>query len=113
MHEQANEKIGLKGPVESFQEYITWVANKGYYIDGLQLKAIAEKLQQNIIVFNFRRQENLWQRFLISGKATDKAPDCTSPPICLALKDKHYRALCRPNASTEVPQGSTELAHEH
>ena len=104
MHEQANEKIGLKGPVESFQEYITWVANKGYYIDGLQLKAIAEKLQQNIIVFNFRRQENLWQRFLISGKATDKAPDCTSPPICLALKDKHYRALCRPNASTEVPQ---------
>ena len=104
MHEQANEKIGLKGPVESFQEYITWVANKGYYIDGLQLKAIAEKLQQNIIVFKFRRQENLWQRFLISGKATDKAPDCTSPPICLALKDKHYRALCRPNANTEVPQ---------
>ena len=43
-NEQANEQIGLKGPVESFQDYFTWVANKGYYIDGLQLKAIAEKL---------------------------------------------------------------------
>jgi len=59
-NEQANEQIGLKGPVESFQDYFTWVANKGYYIDGLQLKAIAEKLQQNIIVFKFRRQENIW-----------------------------------------------------
>ena len=68
------KEIGLKGPVESFQDYLTWVANKGYYIDGVQLKAIAEKLQQNIIVFKFRRQENLWQRFLISGKPTDKAP---------------------------------------
>ena len=104
VNEQANEEIGLMGPVESFQKYLTWVANKRYYIDGLQLKAIAEKLQQNIIVFKFRRQENLWQRFLISGKATDKAPECTSPPICLALKDKHYRALCRPDANTEVPQ---------
>ena len=103
-HEQANEQIGLKGPVESFQDYFTWVANKRYYIDGLQLKAIAEKLQQNIIVFKFRRQENIWQRFLISGKPTDKAPECKSPPICLALEDKHCRALCRPDANTEVPQ---------
>lgn len=92
-------------PAKTFEEYANWVANQGYWIDGLQWKALAERLERNVVIFKRRRSESIWQRFLVTGKANGKAPDCKLPPILLVLKltDSHYRTLLKPSADTATP----------
>ena len=101
--ERPNESIGMTECAKTFDDYVKWVANKGYWIDGLQMKALAEKLERDIVVFKWRRGEAIWQRFLVSGKATGKSPDCKLGPLLLALKEGHYRSLLKPTGATPVP----------
>ena len=80
-------------PAKTFDEYTNWVANQGYWIDGLQWKALAERIERDVVIFKWRKSEGIWQRFLVSGKANGKAPDCKLSPLLLVLKDSHYRTL--------------------
>lgn len=39
--EKPNEAIGMTEPAQTFQEYISWFAKQGYWIDGLQWQSLS------------------------------------------------------------------------
>ena len=103
------EKDSTLSAVRSFDEYLSAASKKSFWIDGLLLKGLAEKLDRNFVIFKWKRDEKYWQRFLISGKVSSKSADCKHPTVPLLLKEEHYRALLRPeqDTKTEVPEAWT------
>lgn len=110
--EKVLSELGMQGPSQSFEEYIEWASKQEYWIDGLQLKSLAEKLDRNIVVFKWRRSEHIWQRYFISGKPLEKSPPCKYDPLVLALKDGHYRSVLKPKHDTEVPATWMSITEE-
>lgn len=103
------EKDANLSAIQSFDDYLSAASKKSFWIDGLLLKGLAEKLDRNLVIFKWKRGENYWQRFFISGKVSSKSADCKNPTIPLLLKEEHYRALLRPEQDTkaEVPEAWT------
>ena len=103
------EKDSNQSAIQSFDEYLSAASKKSFWIDGLLLKGLAEKLDRNFVIFKWKRDEKYWQRFLISGKVSSESADCKHPTIPLLLKEEHYRALLRPeqDTKTEVPEAWT------
>ena len=89
-----------------WREYIGAAAAKGFWVDGLLMRALSERTGHPIIVFRFDPVFKAWSRGVVApwfahGSATGPAG---RSPLALVLRDGHYRALL-PQVDAPFPSG--------
>ena len=88
--EEAHHRGGLAHPAENFDEYVLQAANQSFYGDGFLIQAMATKLKRDIVVWQWRKDDEFWQRIHLPGGDNKE-------PLLVALKDEHYRAILLPS----------------
>ena len=70
---------------ESWTEYLDKLEDPSFYMDEIQLRAVAEKLKRKVTVFYLDAQKN-WSRRVFNARAEGQ-------PLVLLLKNEHYRVV--------------------
>lgn len=89
----------------SFEDWLQKASQSSYWISGVLLQALAERLGTPIIIFKWDEISKSWRRFCIaarfSGGWACKAKNAS--PIAVVLEKKHYVAL-RPKDENDFPK---------
>ncbi len=89
----------------SFEDWLKRASQSSYWISGVLLQALAERLGTPIVVFKWDEISKSWRRFCIaarfSGGWACKAKHVS--PIAVVLQKQHYVAL-RPKDDADFPR---------
>jgi hypothetical protein len=87
--EQAHHRGGIATAAQDFDEYLLQAAKQNFYGDGFLIQAMATKLKRDIVVWDWKQNDEYWQRFHIPGGGKKE-------PLLVDLKNEHYRAILLP-----------------
>ena len=90
---------GGNSPPSTFECYITMMAKREAYADGVALQALCERLGTPLVVWHYQAQDSTWQRSVLAPFEREGCAGTArkSPPaVTLVLRDAHYRSLLGP-----------------
>jgi hypothetical protein len=99
--ETVSMRGGIVDPPKTFEEYLELAAMKKFYADGWLIQALAISLKTDIIVW--KHHNEVWERYVILG-SREGQDRSKRTPICLTLKDVHYRCLLKPQHDSPIPE---------
>ena len=99
--ESSEHRNGKPAP-RDFDEYVDLMSNQKVWADGFVLQALSLKLENDFVIWKWR-QDKVWERYILLGTPAGRKRS-QKPPICLALRDGHYRWLERSDPEATVPE---------
>ena len=91
----------------TFEEYLKVIAKASTWADGLMLEGLAQRLGCPILVWVWSQSHTSWQRVVLAPWVDDGIAGRAkkSPlPLCLALRQGHFRALIFEDLDSKCPQ---------
>ena len=96
---------GDRAPPQTFDDFVTVLANAGVWIDNLSLTALAERTGVAIVTWIWDNNTSTWYRSVSAPWFDGEVARCArqQKPVVLILRDSHYRALLPATAEAECP----------
>ena len=94
-------------PPEDFSDYCALASRRNYWVDGLLLQSLSQRLDVPIISFVWNAGDGDWRRNLITPSSA-KNESVYVPkgikPLCFILKDSHFGAFVPDDPKHEIPK---------
>lgn len=89
---------------DTFSDYVMIAAKKNFWVDGLLLAGLSHRIKRALVVFSWNAEDGAWERHVLAKKIEDgKAKSPEGPPVCLILKDHHYRTVVPKTDQVKFP----------